>query len=96
MVRFPAEVTVFFKRSRPALETTQPPIQSFPGALSPLIRRSERETDHLPSSSAEFRNDGHYTATSTHACVACTGTILIYSLISNLTKIYSVFLSSCI
>jgi hypothetical protein len=36
----------------------QPPIQWVPGALSPGIKRPERETDHSPPSCAEVKNGG--------------------------------------
>jgi len=38
-----------------ALGTTQPPIQWVPGDLSLGVKRPGRESDHLPSSSAEFK-----------------------------------------
>jgi hypothetical protein len=42
--------------SRTALETTQPPIQRVPGALSVGVKRPGREGYHLPLSSAEVKN----------------------------------------
>jgi hypothetical protein len=39
------------KLSRPALGSTEP-IQWIPGALSPVLKRSEREADHSPLPSA--------------------------------------------
>jgi hypothetical protein len=41
--------------SRPALEPTQPPIQSVPGALTPGLKQPGREADHSPPSSAEVK-----------------------------------------
>jgi hypothetical protein len=46
------------KKFRPALESTQPPIQWVPGALSKWVKRPGREAEHPPSSSAEVNNDG--------------------------------------
>jgi hypothetical protein len=37
------------------LYLTQPPVQYVPGALTPLVKRSVRETDHLPPSNAEVK-----------------------------------------
>jgi hypothetical protein len=39
--------------SSPRLESTQPPIQWVPEALSPGVKRSGREADHSPPASAE-------------------------------------------
>jgi hypothetical protein len=54
-VRIPAGQNncIFFTASRPALESTQPPIQWVPEARSP-----GREADHSPPSTAEVRNGG--------------------------------------
>jgi hypothetical protein len=41
--------------SRPALESTQPPIQWVLGALSLGVKRPEREADHSLPSSAEVK-----------------------------------------
>jgi hypothetical protein len=41
--------------SRPALVSTQPPIQWVPGALSLRIKRPERETHYSPRCSAKFK-----------------------------------------
>jgi hypothetical protein len=49
--------------SRPALELTHPPIHWVRGALSPGVKRSEREADHSPPSSAEVKNTWMYTST---------------------------------
>jgi hypothetical protein len=42
-----AGIFLFSAASRPALETTQPPIQRVPQTLSPGIKRREREADHV-------------------------------------------------
>jgi hypothetical protein len=56
-VRFPAGLGIFLftTASRTALGPTQPPIQWVPGALSHGVKRSGREADHSPPSSAEFK-----------------------------------------
>jgi hypothetical protein len=48
--------------SRLALGSTQPPIQLVSGALSPGVKRPEREADHSPPNSAEVRNTWIYTS----------------------------------
>jgi hypothetical protein len=45
----------FFKSSRPALWSTQPPIQSIPVALSAGVKRPGREADHSPPTSVEVK-----------------------------------------
>jgi hypothetical protein len=42
----------------PVLVPIQPRIQWVPGALSLVVKRSEHEADHSPSSSAEVKNGG--------------------------------------
>jgi hypothetical protein len=54
---------LFSKSSRPALRSTQPPIQWVPGALSPGVKRPGLEVDHSPPASAEFKNMWMYTST---------------------------------
>jgi hypothetical protein len=49
--------------SRTALGPTQPPIQWVPGSLSLEVKRSGREADHSPPSSAEVKNAWSYTST---------------------------------
>jgi hypothetical protein len=49
--------------SRPALGFTQPPIQLEPGALSPGVKRTGREADHSPPTSAEAKKKWIYTST---------------------------------
>jgi hypothetical protein len=48
--------------SRPALGPIQPPIQLVPGIVSPRAKRSGREANHSPSSSAEVKNAWSYTS----------------------------------
>jgi hypothetical protein len=55
-VLYPAEARVSSTASRPALRPTQPPIQWVPEALSPGVKRQERESDHSLPSSAEVKN----------------------------------------
>jgi hypothetical protein len=44
---------LFSTSSRPALGSTQPPIQLVPGALSPGVKRQGREADHSLPATAE-------------------------------------------
>jgi hypothetical protein len=44
-------IFLFVTTFRPALRPTQPPIQRVPGALSQVVKRSEREADHFTSCS---------------------------------------------
>jgi hypothetical protein len=55
--------------SRPALGSTQPPIQWVPGALSPGARRQGREADQSPPTSAEVKKPWIYTSTFPHDIV---------------------------
>jgi hypothetical protein len=58
-VRFPVEARDFFLFStsfRPFLGPTKRPLQWVSEALSPGVKRSRREADHSPPSSAEFKN----------------------------------------
>jgi hypothetical protein len=45
----------FSVSSRPELGSTQPPIQCVLGALSPVVKRQEREADHSSPTSAEVK-----------------------------------------
>jgi hypothetical protein len=58
------------KSSRPALESTQLPIQCVQGALSPRVKRLGREADHLPTASAEVKKMWIYTSTPPYAFMA--------------------------
>jgi hypothetical protein len=46
---------LFTTASRPALGSTQPPIQWVPGALSLEVKRPGREADHSPPSGANAK-----------------------------------------
>jgi hypothetical protein len=50
----------------PALESTQPPVQWVPGALSPGVRQPVCKADHLPVFSAELKNVWSYTSISSY------------------------------
>jgi hypothetical protein len=52
-VRFPAGAENFSLHHR--VQTTQPPIQWVPGAISLGVKRPGREADHSPPSSAEVK-----------------------------------------
>jgi hypothetical protein len=56
---------LFSKSSRPALGSTQPPIQWVPG-----VKRLGREVDHSPPTSAEVKKMWTYTSTPTYAFMA--------------------------
>jgi hypothetical protein len=45
----------------------QPHIQRVPGALSPVVKRQEREADHAPPTSAEDKKMWIYTSTPPYA-----------------------------
>jgi hypothetical protein len=61
-------IFLFTTASKPALGPTQPLIQYVPGALSPGVKRTEREADHSPPSSVEVKEHVdlhlHFTHTS--------------------------------
>jgi hypothetical protein len=54
---------LFSKSSKPALRSTQPPIQWVPGALSPGVKQAGYEVDHSPPISAEVKKMWIYTST---------------------------------
>jgi hypothetical protein len=54
-VRVPVVSRIFFTSSRPALGSTQPPIQCVRGALSPGVKRPGHEADHSPLASVEVK-----------------------------------------
>jgi hypothetical protein len=56
------EFFLFTTVSRPALGSTQPPIQWVLGALSLGVKLPGRETDHSPPSSAQIKNGWSYTS----------------------------------
>jgi hypothetical protein len=49
-------IFLFTAASRPALGTTQSPIQWVPGALSQGVKRPGREANYSPQSNAEVKN----------------------------------------
>jgi hypothetical protein len=63
-VRVPVGVKnfLFFTSSRPALGSTQSRIQWVPGVLYPGIKRTGREADHSPPTSAETKKMWIYTS----------------------------------
>jgi hypothetical protein len=60
----------YYIPSRPALDSTQPPIQGVEGALSPWVKRPGREAGHLPPTSAEFKETSMYTSTQPYVFMA--------------------------
>ena len=66
IVRFSVGATFFLfsETSRVTLGPTVLFIQLVPGALSPLLKRSGRENDHIPPFSAEIQNDWSFATTS--------------------------------
>jgi hypothetical protein len=54
-----------FTSSRPALGSTQPPIQWVPG-----VKRQEREADHSPPASAEVKKTWIHSSTPTYVFMA--------------------------
>jgi hypothetical protein len=64
-VRVPVGARIFF-----SLVPTQPPIQWVPGAISPRVKRSGREADHSPPTSAEVKNTWIYKSTPPYAFMA--------------------------
>jgi hypothetical protein len=58
---------LFSTSSRPALGSTQPPIQWVPGALSPKVKRPGREANHSPPLNAEVKKMWIYTFTPPYA-----------------------------
>jgi hypothetical protein len=63
-------ICLFITVSRPALGTTQPPIQQVPGALFLGVKRPGREADHSPPSSAEVKNAWSYASAPQYAFMA--------------------------
>jgi hypothetical protein len=49
---------LFSTASTPGLKSNQPPIQWVLVAISPGVKRPEREADHLLPSTAEVKNSG--------------------------------------
>jgi hypothetical protein len=71
-VRVPvgSRIFLFATSSRPAMGSTQTPIQWVPGALSPGVKRPRREADHSPPTSAEVKKMRIYTSTPPYAFIA--------------------------
>jgi hypothetical protein len=69
-VRVPVGSRIFSKSSRPTLGSMQPPIQWVPRALSPGLKRPEREADHSTPASAEVKKMWIYTSTPPYAFMA--------------------------
>jgi hypothetical protein len=63
-------IFLFTTASRPALGTTQPPIQWVPEALSLGVKWPGREADRSPPSSAEVKSAGSYTFTPQYTFMA--------------------------
>jgi hypothetical protein len=57
------KIFLFYRSSRPALGPTPPSIQWAPGVLSQGVKRSRREADHSPPTSAEVKKIWIYTST---------------------------------
>jgi hypothetical protein len=57
------QIFLFTTMSRPALESTQPPLQWVPGALSLEVKQPGHEADHSALSSAKAKNARNYTST---------------------------------
>jgi hypothetical protein len=62
-LKCPVRSRIFSTSSRPALGSTQPPIQWLPGALSLGVKRPGRGADHSPPTSAEVKKMWIYTST---------------------------------
>jgi hypothetical protein len=56
-------IFLFTTASRPALGSTQPPVQWIPGAVSLGVKQPGRKADHSPPSSAEVKNAWNYAYT---------------------------------
>jgi hypothetical protein len=54
---------LFSTSSRPALGSTQPPVQWVPEALSSAVKRPGREADHSPPASSEVKKIWIYIST---------------------------------
>jgi hypothetical protein len=74
-VRVPVGPRIFSTSSRPALGSTQPPIQCVPGAVSQGAKREGSEADNSSPASAEVKKMWIYTFTPPY-------TIMAYCLIS--------------
>jgi hypothetical protein len=61
---------LFSTSSRPALGSTQPPIQWVTWALSPGVNRPWREVDHSPPANPEVKKMWIYTSTPSYVFMA--------------------------
>jgi hypothetical protein len=66
-----AEIFLLASASRPALGPMRSAIQWVPVPLSPVVKRSCRETDRSFPSSAEVKHAWSYTSTPPYVFVAC-------------------------
>jgi hypothetical protein len=69
-VRVPVGPRIFSTSSKPALRSTQPPIQWVPGALLPGVKRQGRDADHSPPASAQVKKMWIYISTPPYAFMA--------------------------
>jgi hypothetical protein len=58
-----AQIFLFATTFRPALGSTQSPIQGVPGIIYLVVRRSAHEADHSPPTGAEVMKGWSYTST---------------------------------
>jgi hypothetical protein len=56
--------------SRPTLKANLSPTQSAPGALTPGVKWTRREAEHLPPSSVKIKNARNYTSTVPYVFIA--------------------------
>jgi hypothetical protein len=61
---------LFYTSSKPALGSTQTPIQWILGALSPEVKRQGGEAGHSPPASVEVKKMWIYTSTPPYAFMA--------------------------
>jgi hypothetical protein len=69
-VRVPVGSIIFSASSRPDLGPSQPPIQWELGSISSAVKRSGREADHSPTTSAEVKKMWIYVYTPPYAFMA--------------------------
>jgi hypothetical protein len=69
---FPGRIKIFpfSTSSRKVLGPTEPPFKWVLGAFSPEVKRPERDVDHSPPTSAEFKKTWISTSTPPFFCVA--------------------------
>jgi hypothetical protein len=81
-----AEVFPFFTTSRPALGPTEPFVQWYLVLFLLGVRQLASETDHLPTTCAEFKNELRYASTPTF-------TFIDWCFIKNFTSSYYIRIS---